>query len=114
MLAVNPGEIIQRLDNFVVEDEGAIGIVPEGAQSEVKGISSNQRNAPTLRIGGRKRKPQFLHNISLPAQLLRAIVGESNVAEAELVHLARRQNSGIGNHVLSGVGVEGETALRQR
>ena len=110
MLAMDPGEVIQSLDNFVVEQERTVGVVAEDAEAKVE--PRNRWNAPALRIR-LERKPQFLHNVAHSGQLLRAVVDQRNVSKTELVHLGGRQDPRIRKHVLLGIGVERDSAERQ-
>src|SRR5262245_4835840 len=98
MLAVNPGEVVQSLHNLVIEDERAVAVVADLAEAEVE--SCDRGNAPTLRIRRRIWKPQLFNHVALAAQLLRVVVDERYVSEAELVHLGGGQDPRVGEHVL--------------
>src|ERR1700680_4991687 len=110
MLAVRPGEVVQHLHNLVVEEERGVAVVAEVAQAEVE--PRYRWNTPALRVR-RKRKPQLLDDVALPSQLLRAVVDKRSVPKAELVHLGGRQDPGIGEHILLGIGVERDSAQRK-
>src|SRR6516164_9460762 len=100
MLAVDPGEVVKRLNNLVAEDKWAVAVVAETAKAQVEPREGG--NTPTWRVWRRIRQPQLFHHVESAAQLLGVVVDKRTVSEAELVHSCGLQDPGVGDHVLLG------------
>ena len=61
---MDPGEVVQRLSNLVVEDKRAVAVVAETAKAKVEPREGG--NTPTWRVWSRIRQPNSFTTSRLP------------------------------------------------